>query len=863
MSSRSIRFLWVICLFLLFVLLSFAQTNSKTVRTAESKAASLRPDAPRTLHDLVRAQRAFRNLRPVRAAAQPAASAQAVQSYTIATEAGNGIDGYSGDGGLATSAAESFPVGAAYDSAGNLYVVEMGNNIVRKVTAAGIISTVAGNGAAGFSGDGGPATSAKLNYPAGVAVDTAGNLYIADGDNHRIRKVVNGTITTIAGNGIAGYTGNGGQAISAELDTPEHLRFDAQGNLLFADPAQNVIRKIAPSGIITTVAGTGDLGLIGDEGPATSAHLWNPNGVAVDAAGNIYIADTGNYAIRKVDIYGIIHNFAGDYFSSGFSGDNGPASNALLDNPFDVDVDAAGNVFIPDTYNQRVRVVTTDNIIHTIAGTGVDGYSGDGGAATSAHLSFPIGICPAASGSVHLADAGNNVMRLLSTQQLQPPSLIVTKTHVGNFVAGQAGATYTVVVSNASGSSPTSGTVTVTDAMPAGLTLVSIAGTGWTCATNTCTRDDALNGGASYPPLTVTVNVASNAPATVINQVIASGGGDGATGVSDPTNVVSAPGVALTGGTLPNGLAGASYAADLSSHVTGGTAPYTWAAISGALPGGVSLNAGTGLIAGIPTAAGGFTFNVRVTDSFGLTSTAAFQVTISAAPAGTPARIGTLAHIAAGAGWKTTITIVNTDTRAIKLRINIYGESGALLALPLTFPQAGGGNPVTASFVERNLPANGSLVIESESGSSTQVGWVDVLATGHAGGAAIFRLRVSGRPDQEGTAVLDDHSQATVALPFDNTNGYIGAVAICDMAAAGTTVTATVYDENGALIGQQVLSPIPGWGHTSFALTDHIALAAGRRGVITFQSGTGAAIGALGLRFTPTLSFTSVPVMYP
>jgi trimeric autotransporter adhesin len=325
----------------------------------------------------------------------------------ISTVAGNGAYGYSGDGGPATTAQLSQLSGVAVDTAGNLYITDYQNNRIRKVTAAGVISTVGGNGTKGFSGDGGPAFAAMLNYPEGMAVDTAGSLYIADTNNNRIRKVTAaGEISTIAGNGNWGYSGDGGPATIAWLNSPTGLAVDTAGNLYIADYANHRIRKVTVGGIISTVAGNGSPGFSGDGGSATAAQLNCPNAVAVDAAGNLYIADRGNRRVRKVTVAGMISTVAGNG-SSGYSGDGGPATSAQLTYPAGVAVDAAGNFYIADSENHRIRRVTTAGVISTVVGNGIPGFSGDGGSATSAQLNNPIGVVVDAAGNMYFADFGN------------------------------------------------------------------------------------------------------------------------------------------------------------------------------------------------------------------------------------------------------------------------------------------------------------------------------------------------------------------------------------------------------------------------------------------------------------------------
>ena len=370
----------------------------------------------------------------------PSARPQAVSGQVslvpvINTVAGNGVQGYSGDGGPAIRAELGPPFDLAVDSVGNLYIADWLNGRIRKVAAnTGIISTVAGNGTLGYSGDGGPATSAELGNPYGVTVDSADNIYIADPSNKRIRKVAanTGIISTVAGNGTYGYSGDGGPATSAELDAPQGVTVDSAGNLYIADSGNNVIRKVtAATGIISTVAGNGygagtdTGGYSGDGGPATSAELNNPNGVAVDSTGNLYIADYGNQRIREVTAAtGIISTVAGNG-TLGYSGDGGPATSAELSNPYGVTVDSASNLYIADRNNQRIRkVITATGTIGTVAGNGTIGYSGDGGAATRAELNFPQGVTVDSAGNLYIADTFNNRIREVSTNATFPATAV-------------------------------------------------------------------------------------------------------------------------------------------------------------------------------------------------------------------------------------------------------------------------------------------------------------------------------------------------------------------------------------------------------------------------------------------------------
>jgi uncharacterized protein (TIGR03437 family) len=337
------------------------------------------------------------------------------QAYTIDTVAGTGTAGFSGDGGPATSAQLDSPGGVAVDSAGTLYISDTINNRIRKVSN-GVITTLAGSGTPGygaFSGDNGPATSARLSLPADVSLDSAGNLYISDTINNLIRMVSNGVITTVAGRetyGTYGFGGDNGPATSAYLYAPDGIALDSAGNLYIADFGNNRIRKVS-NGVITTVAGTWTPGFSGDGGPATSAQLNLPERVAVDSAGNLYIADTINCRIREVS-NGVITTVAGSG-GRGFSGDNGPATSAQLDTPGGVAVDTAGNLYIADFGNNRIRKVS-NGVIVTVAGTGTPGFSGDGGPATSAQLNLPTGVAVDTAGNLYIAEAWNNRIRLLT-----------------------------------------------------------------------------------------------------------------------------------------------------------------------------------------------------------------------------------------------------------------------------------------------------------------------------------------------------------------------------------------------------------------------------------------------------------------
>jgi sugar lactone lactonase YvrE len=343
-----------------------------------------------------------------------AMSPLASQNYLISTLAGGAVAPTTA---LGTSV--SIPVsiyGIAVDSSGNTYFASQVLNAVFKVDASGAVTRIAGAGGCCFSGDNGPALSAQLNSPFGVAVDASGNVYVADSYNQRVRKVdTAGVITTVAGNGACcAYSGDGGAATSAQLNHPTGLAVDGAGNLYIADSDNQRIRKVSAAGTITTVAGNGSYGYLGDGGAATSAEFRDPFGVAVDAAGNLYIADSESQRIRKVDTSGNITTVAGNGVCCGYSGDGGAAASAQIYYPTGVAVDAAGNLYIAEYNNQRIRKVSAAGTIATVAGNGGWGYSGDGAAATSAQLRNPSGVAVDASGNLYVADSGNARIRKVS-----------------------------------------------------------------------------------------------------------------------------------------------------------------------------------------------------------------------------------------------------------------------------------------------------------------------------------------------------------------------------------------------------------------------------------------------------------------
>ncbi len=569
----------------------------------------------------------------------------------ITVAAGNGTLVFTPDGGPAASAGICPQGSLGADAAGNLYIPDTLTNSIRKVDAQGILTTVAGSpGSFGFGGDGGPATSAVLSSPQDAAPDAGGVLWIADSSNFRVRKVdAAGVIATAAGLSGWAYAGDGGVATSAMLSAVSGVALDPAGNLFIADTNNARIRQVSTAHIMTTVAGNGIIGNSGDGGPAASARLFTPSSVAVDSAGNVYFGDLGRVRkvdatgaidteltttpgrtpavavdpsgnlyvadgdlVRKIDSYGTATTVAGTG-TAGYSGDGGEATQAQLSNPTGTALDSDGNLYIADLGNARIRMVDPAGNIHTAAGNGTYGYSGDGGEATSAQLWDPAGVAVDSEGALVIADgsyvrrvdrmgiittiasglsgavgiaagagirlyvaeSNNDVVRVL----VPPiPDLVVAVTHSGRFAPRETGAVYAITVGNA-GASPTSGTVTVSDTLPATFTATAMKGTGWNCtlARLTCTRANALDGGWNYPAITLTVNIAASAPANVTNIATVSGGGETYTAndtALDPTSVglpADLTVAATHAGTFTQGQTGAAYTITVGNSGRGPT----------------------------------------------------------------------------------------------------------------------------------------------------------------------------------------------------------------------------------------------------------------------------------------------------
>ncbi len=438
-------------------------------------------------------------------------------SQNIITIAGTGVYGYSGDNIPANTSQLMQPKGLAMDALGNLYIADPSGNRIRKISPSGIVTTIAGNGSAGFSGDGGAAINAQLSAPYDVDVDANGNLYIADGGNFRIRKVSNsGIITTIGGNGTGGFSGDGGQATSASFFYPVGIAVDGIGRVYVADWGNNRIRVIDPSGIINTFAGNGSPSYSGDGGPAVSASLFYPEEVCADNFGNVFIADRANDVIRKVNTAGVISTYAGN-ISASFYVEGAQATTVAMDSPIAVTADAFGNVYLIIENFNRICKVSPSGIITTISGPWFpNGYGGDGGPAISAKFYYPRGLVTDAVGNLYIADEGNSRVREVCVLPAANAGLIQ-----GNgFVCPNSNSIYSI--------SPVQGATSYSWNLPTGwggssitntISVIpnTIAGTISVTAINKCGQASATS------TFAVSLNSVPNVSITSINTFVCSG----------------------------------------------------------------------------------------------------------------------------------------------------------------------------------------------------------------------------------------------------------------------------------------------------------------------------------------------------
>ena len=679
------------------------------------------------------------------------------------------------------------PSAIVFDAQGNLFFAETGNHVVRKFSTAGVITSVAGSGVQGFSGDNGPATAANLDSPAGLALDASGNLYIADTHNHRIRKVsaAAGTISTIAGTGTAGFSGDSGQATTAELDLPTALTLDSAGNIYVADTNNHRVRRVdAGTGVITTIAGDGVEAFAGDNGQATAASIDSPNGLALDTSGNLYIADTHNGRVRKVSAAtGMISTVAGAGFAGGnvlaFSGDGGAATAAGLALPRGLTMDAAGNLYMADSANHRIRRISTAGAITTVAGQGTEAFAGDGAPAVTASLDAPHSVAISPTGLLTLADTDNQRIRQLDALPAPGPD-IHTIAGLGTPPQG------TMLLSGPSVVAYGSGVVTAT-----------LSGTG--SATGSVTFLDTSGGTMAALG---TANLSADAAtfstgglAAGVHSIVATYAGD----ATHPAAQSSA--LALTVTPL-----GATVVASPASILYGQPIPVLTGVLSGVLPQDAGKVAASFTTSAGPLAPVGV-YPIAVT----LTGSAAGNYAVALTPANLSiAQAPTLTALSASTsspslGLPVTLTMqaASTTSGVPTGSVTLLDGAAALSVIPLS---AGGAAFTTSTLAlgTHNLTAvysGDSNFLPSTSGSANVV----------VGAASDFSLTATG--------------SATQAVPAGSAATYNFSVATTGAALSSPIAIAVQGVPLGATASLSPSSLPPGGAVTSFTLTIQTPLA--------------------------------------
>ena len=754
-----------------------------------------------------------------------------------------------GDGGPASLAHVAGSVFAA-DSAGNLY---LGG---RKITPDGTITTVAGGGTTPPA-DGVLATQAQIESIGGEATDAQGNLYVSDWNSDRVYKIAsNGRMTAVAGVGL-GTAPTGSNALNTALSDPSGLSLDSAGNLFIADTNFGVIQKVTPDGNIMTVAGNGFpcCGESGDGGPALQAQVSEPSGVAADASGNVYIVD-GDQTIRKVTPDGIIHTVVS--WDSKVTNPDGTTATANII-VGRIALDTAGNLFFTFSDNNMVCELKIDGTIWKIAGTGTAGYSGDGGAALAAQLNHPLGLAVDASGRIFVGDSGNGAVRVL-IPRTTAPLLALSMTHSGSVSPGQAIVSWTLTVSNSVGGAPTSGTVSVTDFLPVGLTIDSMSGPGWSCSGATCTRSDALGAGASYPPITVTANTRGSAYGQAMNSAAVSGGGSVMSSGAQDLLALPVCGVTLTsagqvvpasGGTFNLGV----FAASTCSWTV--SADQSWVMYF------VHNPYGSVFLSGTPSGDGQIAFTSQQNKGPARTTyltigDQVFRILQEATPPTGMQAIGSLAHFTSGGGWSSALTLVNPSKTAATARLDFFDNNGNSLQLPWTFPESFfAQGPIFAGSLDRILNPYELTVLDIQRDSATDElpGSALFSTDGSASGSIVFEYRPTG---QQAVVPLETRNAPSYVLAFDNTGDLQTGVAIANASAQDATLSVIVRDETGRPITTHSES-LWARGHTSFMLTKYPETA-GIRGTVEVFTPTGGRVSVLGLRVNHGIAITTLPV---
>ncbi len=787
---------------------------------------------------------------------------------TIVTVAGTGNGGYNGDNQAATSAQLNAPPFVAVDAAGNIYIADEHNNRVRKVDTSGKITTIAGTGSVGFSGDGGPATSAQLNGPTGVFVDGSGNVYINDPGNQRIRKIDGtGKITTIAGTGSAGYNGDGIAATSANLFNAVRTVVDPAGNIYIADQSDHRIRKIDTNGIITTIVGTGTAGYNGD-GVGTSTLLNNPTALALDSAGNLYFSDQFNHRIRELTA-GRVVTLAGTG-TAGYNGD-GIALNTQLNFPGGLAVDPTTQaIYFTDGPNYRLRKLSTDRTqITTIAGTGTAGYNGDNIAANTAQLSTDFGVAVDSLGNIYIADTGNNRIRKISSFGAGTPTFIGSMPHLA--ALGGWNTSFTFVNKGTTAASlsnnlyaPNGSQLPLPIVFPQTGTSTTTASVTQTVAANASFVMQAT-GTASVPYLEGSA------------QLAATGNVDGfAIFHFDPnqqeavvpmeTRTASSYVLALdnTNGVL-TGVAIANVSASASSIPViirddkGNLLSTTFLSLP--------ANGHTSFVLSDPAVGFPATANLRGTIEFDAPSGAQISVLGIRYTGGTITTLPSIANVGTTGGLMAHLASANGwQTTFVLVNTGANAASATL-----NFYDDGGNAlnlPLTSpqgTFTASTAPT----ITQSVPGHGTL--WIQSagalgapLLTGSAqltttGNIGGFVIFRYNPNGQEAVVPLETRNANAYVIPFDNTNGTVTGIALSAQAPLANVVPVVIRDDKGNAIGGAGNLAISINGHTSFVLSQQFSITTNIRGTIEFQKPVGAQISVIGIRTPPALTFTTLP----
>ena len=768
---------------------------------------------------------------------------------TITTFAGTGETGFSPDEGPAVEASLGYPRGVAVDGAGNVYISPGGLGI-GKVDSTGTITTIAGTGGYGFGGDGGPASQARFHYPAGIAVDVAGNLYIADSGNHRIRKVdATGTITTIAGRT---FSGDGGPASQAQLSEPEGVAADRAGNLYISDSNNHRIRKVDFAGTITTIAGTGESGFSGDGGPASQAQLFYPRGVAVDGLGNLYIADTANHRIRKVDFAGTITTIAGTG-RYGFGGDGGPASQAQLREPEGVAVDEAGNLYIADLFNDRIRKVDFAGTITTIAGTGEYGFGGDGGPASQAQLRHPRGVAVDGLGNLYISDSNNDRIR-----KVDFAGTITTIAGTGERgFSGDGGPASQAQFFHPRGVAVDgAGNLYIVDQHNNRVRKVDATGTITTIAGSGERGFAGDSGPAVEAELDLPADVAVDTEGNVYiadwyNHVI--------------RKLMPMTGPVTTVPVIPGGSGSFSISATTPYSLTvEWTEPEnTGSAITDydvqyreVGNGGDFIDAqhtGTARSATLTGLSPGTAYEVQVraTNAAGTGAWSQLGI-VRTSPLPTGSQIYYFPHLAVGAGWQTTITYINYSPQQVSCQTDFLSDQGT----PLMVSFADRGTVVSRTDV---LPPGGSVHQETNVGLNAPLapGWARATCSGPVKASLLFRQHNSaGVPVAEAgvnAATVPDTRFVTFAEQEEGKSGT--GVAYANPSATSTMLTFTAKDEAGQTLASVVRTLLPG-GHDAQNMVSLFGLSSFTGSLEVTST---APIVSLSLNFEAAPVFSSLP----